>query len=123
MPAPEVEGVALPTLIVPIVCKLPEELNRASSVPPVAKAMVSAAGKKMPVFVSPDVVMDGVPTAPAATVTDVAAAAPKTGVTKVGLVLKTLLPVPVLVTLTKPLDASVATALDAVKLEKIGCAL
>jgi len=41
----------------------------------------------------------------------------------VGEVANTLLPVPVLVTLTKPLEASVATALDAVKLEKIGCAL
>jgi hypothetical protein len=39
------------------------------------------------------------------------------GVVIVGLVANTLLPVPVLVTLTKPLDASVATALDAVKLE------
>ena len=41
----------------------------------------------------------------------------------VGPVANTLLPVPVLVTLTRPLDASVATALDAVRLEKIGCAL
>jgi hypothetical protein len=79
--------------------------------------MVSAAGKKIPVFVSPVVVMDGVPTAPASTVIDVADAAPKTGVTKVGLVANTLLPVPVFVTLTSALDASVATALEAVKLE------
>ena len=35
----------------------------------------------------------------------------------------TLLPVPVLVTLTRPLEASVATAVEAVKLENIGCAL
>ena len=45
------------------------------------------------------------------------------GVAIVGVVASTLLPVPVLVTLTSPLDASVATALDAVRLEKIGCAL
>jgi hypothetical protein len=82
---------------------------------------VSAAGKKIPVFVSPVVVIDGVLTAPAATVSDVADAAPKVGVTKVGvtkvgLVANTLLPVPVLVTLTNALDASVATALEAVKL-------
>jgi hypothetical protein len=79
--------------------------------------MVSAAGKKMPVLVSPVVVIDGVPTAPASKVIDVADAAPKTGVTNVGLVANTLLPVPVLVTLTSALDASVATALEAVKLE------
>jgi hypothetical protein len=48
---------------------------------------------------------------------------PRIGVTKVGLVANTLLPVPVLVTLTKPLEASVATALEAVRLVKIGCAL
>jgi len=47
----------------------------------------------------------------------------KMGVTKVGLVASTLLPVPVFVTLTKFLDASVATALDAVSAEKIGVAL
>ena len=77
----------------------------------------------MPVLVSPVVVIDGVPTAPASKVTDVADAAPKTGVTSVGDVASTLLPVPVFVTLTRPLDASVATALEAVRLEKIGCAL
>jgi hypothetical protein len=53
----------------------------------------------------------------------VADAAPKTGVTNVGLVARTLLPVPVFVTLTKFLDASVATALDAVSAEKMGVAL
>ena len=42
---------------------------------------------------------------------------PRIGVTNVGLVANTLLPVPVLVTLTNALDASVATALEAVKLE------
>jgi hypothetical protein len=41
----------------------------------------------------------------------------------VGPVPSTLLPVPVLVTLTRPLEASVATAVEAVKLENIGCAL
>jgi hypothetical protein len=65
------------------------------------------------------VVIDGVPTAPASTVIDVADAAPKTGVTKVGLVANTLLPVPVLVTLTRFLDASVATALEAVNPAKL----
>jgi hypothetical protein len=45
------------------------------------------------------------------------------GLLIVGLVPNTLLPVPVLVTLTSPLEASVATALEAVRLEKIGCAL
>jgi hypothetical protein len=44
------------------------------------------------------------------------AGVPRIGVTKVGLVASTLLPVPVLVTLTRFLDASVATALEAVKL-------
>jgi hypothetical protein len=39
------------------------------------------------------------------------------GVVMAGLVANTLLPVPVLVTLTNALDASVATALEAVKLE------
>jgi len=46
-----------------------------------------------------------------------------TGKEIVGAVPSTLLPVPVFVTLTSPFDASVATALDAVKLVKIGCAL
>ena len=41
----------------------------------------------------------------------------------VGAVPRTLLPVPVFVTLTRFLDASVATALDAVSAEKIGVAL
>lgn len=44
---------------------------------------------------------------------------PSAGVTKVGLVANTLLPVPVLVTLTRFLLASVATALDAVKPDKV----
>jgi hypothetical protein len=48
---------------------------------------------------------------------------PSAGVTNVGLVANTLLPVPVLVTLTKFLDASVATALDAVSAEKTGFVL
>jgi hypothetical protein len=46
-----------------------------------------------------------------------------TGKDIVGPVPNTLLPVPVLVTLTRPLEESVATAVDAVKLENIGCAL
>ena len=41
----------------------------------------------------------------------------------VGAVPRTLLPVPVLVTLTRFLDASVATALDAVSAEKTGATL
>ena len=45
------------------------------------------------------------------------------GVVMVGLVANTLLPVPVFVTLTKFLDASVATALDAVSAEKTGATL
>ena len=53
----------------------------------------------------------------------VAVATPKTGVTNVGLVARTLLPVPVLVTLTRFFDASVATALDAVSAEKTGATL
>jgi len=53
----------------------------------------------------------------------VAVATPNTGVANVGLVARTLLPVPVFVTLTKFLDASVATALDAVSAEKTGVAL
>ena len=40
---------------------------------------------------------------------------PSTGVTKVGLVANTLFPLPVLVTETRFLDASVATALEAVR--------
>lgn len=53
----------------------------------------------------------------------VADATPKIGVTNVGLVARTLLPVPVFVTLTRFLDASVATALDAVSAENIALAL
>ena len=105
----------VPLFEVLLINNLPLESIRILSVPFSEKAMVSAAGKKMPVLVSPVVVMDGVPTAPAATVTDVAEAAPKTGVTNVGLVARTLLPVPVLVTLTMFLLASSARAVDAVK--------
>jgi hypothetical protein len=47
------------------------------------------------------------------------AGVPRIGVTKVGLVANTLLPVPVLVTLTRFLDASVATALEAVNTAKL----
>jgi hypothetical protein len=45
------------------------------------------------------------------------AGTPNVGVTNVGLVAKTFEPVPVFVTLTSPFEASVATALEAVKLE------
>ena len=48
---------------------------------------------------------------------------PKIGVTSVGLVASTLLPVPVLVTETKPLLASVATADEAVNELTIGWAV
>jgi hypothetical protein len=49
MPAPEVEGVAAPTLIVPSVCKFPDELILMASTPPSKNANVLAAGKRMPV--------------------------------------------------------------------------
>ncbi len=45
--------------------KLPLESNLAISVPPSLKAIVSAAGKKMPVLVSPAVVMAGSAAVPA----------------------------------------------------------
>ena len=48
---------------------------------------------------------------------------PNAGVTSVGEVARTLLPVPVLVTLTRPLLASVATALEAVSEDNTGCAV
>jgi hypothetical protein len=48
--------------------KLPLESIRIASAPPSANAIVSAAGKNMPVLVSPVVVIAGVPTAPAANV-------------------------------------------------------
>jgi hypothetical protein len=48
---------------------------------------------------------------------------PNTGVTNVGLVANTLLPEPVLVTLTSPLLESVATAEEAVNEDNIGCAV
>ena len=47
------------------------------------------------------------------------AGVPRAGVTSVGDVARTLLPVPVLVTLTKFLLASVATALEAVRLDRV----
>jgi hypothetical protein len=43
----------------------PDESIRIASAPPSAKAMVSAAGKKMPVFVSPTGDNAGAPTVPA----------------------------------------------------------
>jgi hypothetical protein len=51
MPAPDVDGVALPTLIVPIVCKLPLALIRIASTPPSLNPMMSVP-KKIPVFAS-----------------------------------------------------------------------
>jgi hypothetical protein len=42
----------------------PDELTRNDSVPPSVNAMVSAAGKKMPVLVSPVVVIDGAAAVP-----------------------------------------------------------
>jgi hypothetical protein len=68
---------------------------RIRSVPAVLIAMVSAAGEKIPVFVSPVKVKLGVPTAPRPTATLVALAAPRIGVTRVGDVDRTTLPVPV----------------------------
>jgi hypothetical protein len=50
-------------------------------------------------------------------VSEVAEAAPRVGVTRVGAVAKTTDPVPVVVTDTRFLDASVATACDAFRLE------
>jgi hypothetical protein len=50
--------------------KFPEELIRIDSVPPTEKAMVSAAGKKIPVFVSPLVVNVGNAAFPALNVRD-----------------------------------------------------
>jgi hypothetical protein len=54
---------------------------------------------------------------PVALVKVILVGVPKIGVTKVGVVASTFEPVPVFATLTKFLDASVATALEAVKLE------
>ena len=45
--------------------KLPELSILAASAPPSVKAIVSAAGKKIPVLVSPEVVIAGVPAEPA----------------------------------------------------------
>jgi hypothetical protein len=48
-----------------VVVNTPLELNRAASTPPSVNAMVSAAGKKIPVFVSPVVVIEGAAAEPA----------------------------------------------------------
>ena len=46
--------------------RLPDESRRIDSVPPSVKAMVSAAGKNMPVLVSPELVMEGADAEPSA---------------------------------------------------------
>ena len=108
---------------------LPELSILMDSTPPSAKAMVSAAGKNIPVLVSPEVVIAGAEAEPACTVVTPVAdsvvnapdagvvaptvplmlieavpvrlvttpldGVPRAGVTKVGLVLRTMLPVPV----------------------------
>ena len=51
-----------------VVVNTPLELNLAASTPPSVNPIVSAAGKKMPVFVSPVVVIDGAAAEPAAKV-------------------------------------------------------
>jgi hypothetical protein len=65
--APE-EIVSLVSGLVTLIPTLPLEAIRIASAPPSEKAIVSAAGKKMPVLVSPVVVMAGAETVPAGTV-------------------------------------------------------
>jgi hypothetical protein len=55
---------ALPVVAVVPIKRLPLESIRIASAPPSEKAIVSAAGKKIPVLGSPDVVITGVPAAP-----------------------------------------------------------
>jgi hypothetical protein len=86
---------------------LPLLLMRMASVPPSLNAMVSAAGDHMPVLVSPVNVYEGVPTAPKPFATLVALAAPRVGVTNVGLVDSTTATLPVDdVTPVPPLDTA-----------------
>ena len=102
---------------------LPADVIRIASAPPSEKAMVSAAGKKMPVLVSPVVVMAGSAAVPAEKVaTPVTPNVPDAVIfanpavpVKVGDADNTLLPVPVLVTLAMFLLASNDNAVDAVK--------
>jgi hypothetical protein len=68
---------------------------RIASAPTVDHAIVSAAGDHIPVFKSPVKVRDGVATRPAASASDVAEAAPRIGVTRVGDVANTSEPEPV----------------------------
>jgi hypothetical protein len=70
--------IATPTSLLALTCKFatgvqpiptkPALSIRIDSTPPSVKAIVSAAGKKIPVLVSPDVVMAGADTEPACTV-------------------------------------------------------
>ena len=83
-----------PGVVVPMPTS-PAEVIRIFSVPAVDHAMVSAVGDHMPVFRSPVKVRDGVATRPAASARDVAEAAPRTGVTSVGVLANTRAPVPV----------------------------
>lgn len=80
----------------------PALVMRIRSAPPVLAAIVSAAGDQMPVFRSPVKVMDGIAAAPRPKSTEVAEATPKVGVTNIGLVDSTTLPVPVLVVTPVP---------------------
>lgn len=65
MPAPEVDGVALPIpIVVGNLVRCPESTVTAA-VPPVVIATESAPGKYTPVLVSPVVVMEGADTDPA----------------------------------------------------------
>ena len=63
LPEPEIVSFVV-GLSVPIP-NLPSDVIRIDSTPPSVKAMVSAAGKNIPVLVSPDVVIDGAETVPA----------------------------------------------------------
>ena len=94
-------------------------------VPPVSVAPLEESVFSVAVEDAPSVVKE-----PAAGVTlpimpckDVAVATPRVGVTNVGEVDITTLPVPVMALLTRPLEASVNTALLAVRLDRMGCAV
>jgi hypothetical protein len=87
--------VSLWTGVVVSIRTLPEPSIRIFSVPAVDHAIVSAAGDHIPVFRSPVKVRAGVATRPAARASDVAEAAPRIGVTRVGDVANTSEPEPV----------------------------
>lgn len=102
-PAPTVPTTCVVVMLEPMLVielvpipTLPIELIRMRSAPAVDAAIVSAAGDQIPVFKSPVNVSEGVPTAPRPKATEVADAAPRVGVTNVGLVARTISPVPVL---------------------------